>query len=87
MSTEGNIPYLYKSAFGAWFIVLGGVLCTLLGLFFVGAFLFSSEASFGWAGLLVLGFGIVCLYLGGGSLRGQRRDVLNGFRAKSPPQQ
>ncbi|MFC5928825.1 hypothetical protein D6T64_08775 [Cryobacterium melibiosiphilum] len=87
MSTEGNIPYLYKSAFGAWFILLGGVFCTLLGLYFAVAALVYSESAYGWAGLLVIVFGVLCLYLGGGSLRGKHRDVVDGFRAPPSRQQ
>ncbi|TFD52245.1 hypothetical protein E3T55_06460 [Cryobacterium frigoriphilum] len=81
MSTEGNIPYLYKSAFGAWFVLIGGGGATLLGLYFIVGGVVYSEPSFGWSGLVLAVFGILCLYLGGGSLRGQRRDVASGFRA------
>jgi hypothetical protein len=85
MTTEGDFPYLYKSAFGAWSILFGGVLSARLGVLFGEWSLYYGESSFGWAGLLMAVFGLICLYFGVGSLRGQRRDVAAGFRDAPHP--
>jgi len=53
----------------------------VIGVLFAGWALFFSTPAVGWSGLLVVALGMLCLYFGAGSLRGQRLD---GVDARNP---
>ncbi len=83
MSAERDFAYLCTTAIGGWGILIGGLVAQVIGVLFAGWALFSSTPAFGWSGLLLVALGMLCLYFGAGSLRGQRLDGVDARNAGS----